>query len=539
MRRLSCAIVALCLSQSAGCIFGMDETPMTPTQRSDMSSTQDQGSDLKGEADSGEDMSSPGCNAEAPGQACCDGQLVDTTSDAAHCGGCGQRCADGERCQQGACTCTMGAEPIIVAQGVAPSSKVFLLPLLTPERVTKQPTTETTSFSEFLSKDLSLPTYLAAYYTPGTNGVRLLRLDGRGKPVDVEAALLNPQPSSINFNIKTLLFAQSAGKLYAIILFDGPAGATELRAYTILPQGEGFRLEAPRGELLSEMGQRIIAIGVNKAQFQDLVVAYIDVPSLIKAKLGGILLREGRPRLPELELELTQALPSGSELQVQLEKDQLNVTWWSPHQLAPGAQLLDNASGDFIQVNYAQDGDTGFKHKLGPIKYADTLYLGKGLGLPTSEPLTHDGQWSHYHIVQSNGASTVEISNKETSVQIATPPLAFGQGWAGMFAQDQLFLEFGWVESGAGAAQTPLHGGLHHSTWALPIKDGPIGRPRSPAPLSLQKQGYREAKVAFGAPDTMGFLGLYAPSQAAGELHFYMTNLGELVCEPSSWSPAP
>lgn len=538
MRRLSCAIVALCLSQGAGCIFGMDETPMTPTQRADMSSTQDQGSDLKGEADSGEDMSSPGCNAEAPGQACCDEQLVDTTSDAAHCGGCGQRCADGERCQQGACTCAMGTEPVLVAQGVAPSSKVFLLPLLTPERVTNPPTAETTSFSEFLSKDLSLPTYLAAYYTPGMNGVRLLRLDGRGKPVDAEPALINPQPSNINLNIKTLLFAQSAGKLYALILFEGPVGTTELRAYTIIPQENSFRLEAPRGEQLNETGQHIIAIGVNKAQFQDLVVTYINAPSLIDAKLGGIILKQGRPRLPEVELGLTQALPSGSELQVQLEKDQVNVTWWSPHQLAPGSTLPDGASGDFIQVSYAQDGES-FKRKLGPIKYADTLYLGKGLGLPTSEPLTYEDQWSHYHVIQSNGASSVEIADKSTNLQLATPPLAFGQGWAAMLAQGDLVLEFGWVESGAGAMQTPLHGGLHHSTWELPLTGGSIGRPRSPAPLSLQKQGYREAKVAFGAPDTMGFLGLYAPSQAPGELHFYMTNLGELVCEPSSWSPAP
>jgi hypothetical protein len=48
------------------------------------------------------------CGSCPTGQVVCGGQCVDTSTDLANCGGCGNACAEGKTCQGGACVCPTG-----------------------------------------------------------------------------------------------------------------------------------------------------------------------------------------------------------------------------------------------------------------------------------------------------------------------------------------------------------------------------------------------------------------------------------------------
>lgn len=534
MRRAALgALMMLTCQVGAGCIFGQDENIM-PKPSPDMQQMKDMGG-VEDLAPPGPDMTMPGCAPIDEGELCCDGEVVNTNEDPQHCGACGVSCGEGNTCVKGACTCEKGAQPLVVAKNVPANSRIFLVPSLAAERILPEKP-NVSSFEDVFSSDLELLTYYAVTYEPDQSVVRVLGLNGRGEAMPGMDNKLNPRPSSTSFTIKTVVLNQDfMGNLVMLIHFDNAAGNSELRSYRVKRSSEGgFALQQDQGELINMPGSKIYAIGTNKNVLDGIAVVYVTDTAADGAVLvGSVIDQKGVALIEPISLGRTVRWPEGTQLQVGLSDDVLAVSWWKPT-ILDGS--LQEKGGDFEHVLFARDGDR-YKSFRGPEKIGDTVYLGRGLELPRSQPMflfNRDKRenWAYYQVTQAFGASTVEIwsSLSGPTQKIAEPTLAFGQDWS-LQVKDLLYLEFSWVE-GESLAQMPLTGGLHYASWGLDLTEKLPPKLRPPSPLSADKTGYRSVRTAFGAPRTMGYLGHYAPNNMPGELHFYMTYDDERVCRP-------
>lgn len=481
------------------------------------------------------------CAPTSEGERCCESQVVQINDDANNCGGCGIVCGQGDRCEQGACTCDQGAQPLLVANDIPASSRIFLLPSLSSERLLEADP-NASSFEDFFSSDLSLLTYYAVTYEPEQSTVRVLGLNGRGELLPGLDSKLAPRPSGTRFTIKSVTLNQDfMGNLVMLILFDedGVGGLrSELRSYRVMRGPAGFSLQNEQGEQLNSPGSKVYAIGTNKNVLDGIAIVYV-VGTMEQGVViaGSVIDDKGVALIEPISLGRTLRWPEGTELQASLSDDVLAVSWWKPDVLS--GPLMDKA-GDFEHVLFARD-DNRFKSFRGPEKFADTVYLGRGLELPRSQPLfllneRDKESWAYYQVTQAQGTSTVEIwnaSRMEPAQNVARPTLAFGQDWS-LQLRDLLYLEFSWVE-GENLDQMPLTGGLHYASWGLDLNGQRPSELRAPAPLSASKVGYRNVRAAFGAPRTMGYLGHYDAGDKPGELHFYMTLDDKLVCQPKTF----
>lgn len=533
MRRAALgALMVLTCQVGAGCIFGQDENVM-PKPSPDMQQMKDMGG-MEDLAPPGPDMTTPGCAPANEGELCCGDLIVNINEDPEHCGACGVSCGEGNTCVQGACTCDKGALPRVVAKDIPANSRIFLVPSLASERLLPE-RPDASSFEDVFRADLELLTYYAVTYEPDQSVVRVLGLNGRGEAMPGMDSKLNPRPSSTRLTIKTIVLNQDfMGNLVMFIHFDDMLGSSELRSYRVRRSSEGgFTLQQAQGELINVPGSKIYAIGTNKNVLEGIAVVYVTDTAEGAVIAGSVIDPKGAALIEPISLGRTVRWPEGTELQVGLSDDVLAVSWWKPT-ILDGS--LQEKGGDFEQVLFARDGDR-YKSFRGPEKIGDTVYLGRGLELPRSQPMflfnkDKRDNWAYYQITQALGASTVEIwsSLSGPAQEIAQPALAFGQDWS-LQLKDLLYLEFSWVE-GESLDQMPLTGGLHYASWGLDLTEKLPPKLRSPSPLSADKKGYRNVRTAFGAPRTMGYLGLYAPNNMPGELHFYMTYDDERVCLP-------
>lgn len=544
MRRATMsALMVLTCQVGVGCIFGQDENIM-PNPTPDMKGTRadmDMGAPQPDMDSPKPDMTTAECVPTSDDERCCEGKLVKISEDPAHCGGCGISCGEGSTCAQSACTCEQGTQPLIVAKNIPANSRIFLLPSLSAERLLPE-TKEATSFEEVFKSDLTLLTYYAVTYEPDKSTVRVLGLNGRGEPLQGMESKLNPRPSGTRFTIKTVTLNQDyMGNLVMLIHFDDNNITTpksELRSYRVQRTSEGFALQSEQGELINSAGNKIYAIGTNKNVLNGIAIVYVtetDTQGVVVA--GSVVNARGNALIEPISLGRALRWPEGTELQVSLADDVLAVSWWKPELITGPNQ---DKTGDFEHVLFARDNNR-FKVFNGPEKFGDTVYLGRGLELPRSQPMflfneTDRENWAYYQVTQAQGASTVEVwssSMKAPAQSIAKPTLAFGQDWS-LQLKDLLYLEFSWVE-GASLEQMPLTGGLHYASWGLDLNGQRGPDVRSPAPLSASKVGYRNVRAAFGTPRTMGYLGHYDTGDMPGELHFYMTLDDKLVCQPKTF----
>ena len=541
-------LCALIVTQSA-CIFAQEQVPMTPKAdmgAPDLTVSQDMrpASDLSSSPDAGQaddgvialDME-PVCEAPAePGLACCPGVAtpVMTAQDPAHCGGCGVACASGAACLQGQCVCPDGALGRTITAQVQPTTRFFVLPFISPERLLGQD--DPKSFYDIFKDDPALATYAVVAYTPGQNVISVFTLDGLGRLM--QESKLTPRSDINDVVIKNVLASQGDG-LVLLVHFErrtgGVLNSEELRVYaTERVEPNGFALVNPLGERLGRPVAQVLAIGANRSSLDGLALAFITRDQTInRPVLTTLVFNQATPMPDPTELPRDAIIPDGTELQVGWDKDAKSaaVSWWQPRD--------QGASGDFYQALYGLE-QGRYVLARGPEIYADTSRPANAEP-PRSQPIyagvLANGQahWRYFQVTHQPTNSFVELWDarlRTPEVTVTSAPAAFGQDWTIQLLRDRRTLEFVWAQrerEGDRAATGRLHVARVESLY----EDGEGGAPRASTPQPLSSaSSYLSARAVFGSPGTVGYVALRPLSQTQAALDFYMTRDGQVLCSP-------
>lgn len=558
---LSLMTVGVCLQ--SGCIFfGDDDSKDPPTTNNSNNTKKDMSGDMAN-GDMSDDM--PGdetpdivtpdmmeCLAEElpPDSLCCPGSAdpVSVRSDVNNCGGCGIACNEGESCMEGKCTCEKGANPIVVAKDLSADSIVTVLPFWGADRVKTEAVDPAMfkGFEDVFKSNPSLLHYAVLHRKPNDIRINLIGLDAYGNTID-DAKGNFPLFTSSNRTIQDVEYWVGLDSITMFVHFrQQTKPRSELRLYTLV-RGENntFTLPEPNGipfggENDNGIVEDVLAMGT-LASFEEFAIGAIVKDETKYFLVGGITVERpgSTPQefdLPEVELTAAQIPQVGTKLNFAYDRlsQQLIVTWWSPSiaMPMPGAR-----NGRFYAMIYKTDANGITKLTPAPIWLNDVQATDDRRDIPYAVPLgVNRGQrWQVFQLKKQASATNVQVvsvnpnpndgdpaADNAMSIDMPIPTVAFSPGAAFHYNQGNIYRELTWVRNDAEATRGSI-------TFAPVLEEGVKAQP-----ISASKD-YLSVAQGFGLPGTMGYVGLYHPENAgdkAAEIHFFMTQRGDLVCEP-------
>lgn len=526
---VSLGLVALCcVGQLGGCIFGVEEVNMAPSDLGLSSSpdagesldmelgADEDGADDQGPSEPSPDMTAP-CDA-ASSQRCCADQSIDLSSDPEHCGACEHACGAGQACVAGACICADGAAGQPIAFELTTQDEVLFVPYMGGE-------------SGIVSDDPNAHAYTLASYIPGEKTLRLVALDGRGVPLANSEAVLDLVGSNQLKRLHQVVLYPLVGGGLQIGAWISGESQDELYLFKAVKRADDSKFELVGAGDLLIADQQIVALGVNKPNPDGMALLYISSADSSKGHgkdliLNGELVGPGLGRLEPMDIDEKYA-PVGAELQVTLSRGSLNVSWLSQDK----GKMSDDGDHTYQRVIYVQESGGEYRSIDKKLKSYDSLWWSEHSKSQPLWPLSErkPDEWLYLHSRGERGGRDHNTSlslwrDNDASVQLLSEPYELlGQDYVLDGSRHGGMLV--WLEAArAGGAVELLHAHL----------DGAQPTILSAKPLSQSQTRYDEVFASPGVSQTMGFIGSKRSAQAL-ELDFFMSVGGQAVCAPSTW----
>ena len=204
-----------------------------------------------------EDMGPANCNDDnescPSGQSCLqDGRCADLLTDPMNCGEADRTCDRGQACAAGMCLCAineMRSDGVKIIDGLQgdslhESSHASLAPALLLDRLCDPAANEETCSDFGLRTDWESanPHYLLSYVTEGDDGLQLVSLDERGRPVGQQLNL--PSPNGTSVGSYKFLPSVNGGALF--VLWGGDFAQDQLRSYNVEINSSGDVSQTPQ-----------------------------------------------------------------------------------------------------------------------------------------------------------------------------------------------------------------------------------------------------------------------------------------------------
>lgn len=199
--------------------------------------------------------------------------------------------------------------------------------------------------------------------------------------------------------------------------------------------------------------------------------------------------------------------------------------------------MTGNKNGRFYAMIYKVGDEEVVKATSSPIWLNDVQATGNRIPYAVALGMIRN-QWQLFQLKKQLDATNVQIvsinptlNNNQPAagnarfIDSPAPAVAFSPGSAFHYNRGKIYREFTWVRNDDEATRGSI-------SFAPVLKDS-----ISAKPISAGKD-YLSVAQGFGLPGTMGYVGLYHPENTGkqtAEIHFFMTQRNELVCDPDDW----